>query len=437
MKQTAPLWTKRLPAEFASFAALLSSGLVLGNILLVLLSIIPLLFFIQALNYPRPSRLQLRRGRSSAVAWLNQDTPVSSHLRVGQGVGLVTVRDELPQHFALASGNNLQVFWKGTAPLEADFKYDLRCTKRGLYDIGKAKFELLHFSGLTQTSFVSDRSTTQLMVQQRLVDLRKMRDPRLYSRLPMPHGAVSRMGASTTDFKEIRQYRPGDPFRSINWKASAKRLGSMQGVPLINEYEREGRKTVWIFLDGGRGMSIGSDIENAFEYAVQAAYGLARFYMSRNCNVGLCTYPGGAEVLPDLGRRQAAVLSRAFMSMQLSPDEGQLRRSVREQRSHFEGTSPLHIIITMVRKDNAAETLEGIKELRRSSGREAEVMLLHVNGYDLAVNDEVGRAAATALNLQQLPLLRGMRKGGARVVPWNPRAQSMQRLMLLGMSRRR
>jgi len=63
--------------------------------------------------------------------------------------------------------------------------------------------------------------------------------------------------------------------------------------------------------------------------------------------------------------------------------------------------------------------------------------VLHVNGYDLAVKDESGRAAATALNLQQLPLLRSMRKGGARVVPWNPRVQSMQRLMMLGMARRR
>lgn len=437
MKPTAALWTKTLSAEFAGFAALLSLGLLLGNILIVLVSIIPLLFFIQALNFPGPSQLQLRRGRSSAKAWLDQDTPVSSHLHVGQGVGLVTVRDELPQHFSLASGNNLQVFWKGTVPLDVDFAYELRCTKRGLYEIGKAKFELLHFSGLTQTSFFSDRATTTLMVQQRLIDLRKMRDPRLYSRLPMPHGAVSRMGASTTDFKEIRQYRPGDPFRGINWKATARRLSSTQGVPLMNEYEREGRKTVWIFLDGGKGMSIGSEIENAFEYAVQAAFGLARFYMSRNCNVGLCAYPNGAEVLPDLGRRQAAVLSRAFVGMQLSSEEGHLRRSVRGLRRHFEGTSPLFIIITMVRKDNTEETLEGIKELRRSSGREAEVLLLHVNGYELAVNDESGRAAAVALNIQQLPLLRSIRKSGVQVVPWNPRVQSMQRLMLVGMSRRR
>jgi len=110
---------------------------------------------------------------------------------------------------------------------------------------------------------------------------------------------------------------------------------------------------------------------------------------------------------------------------------------VRGLRRHFEGTSPLFIIITMVRKDNTEETLEGIKELRRSSGREAEVLLLHVNGYELAVNDESGRAAAVALNIQQLPLLRSIRKSGVQVVPWNPRVQSMQRLMLVGMSRRR
>jgi uncharacterized protein (DUF58 family) len=184
-------------------------------------------------------------------------------------------------------------------------------------------------------------------------------------------------------------------------------------------------------------MSIGSDIENTFEYAVQAAYGLARFYLSRNCSVGLCTYPDGPRLLPDQGRRQTAILSRTFMRLQLSTLEGDLCRSARQLRSHFEGTSPLFILITMVRQNNASGILEGIQELRRNSGREAQVMLLHVDGYELAVNDEAGKAAALVMHLQDLPLLRSMRKSGAQVVPWNPRAQSVQNLMLLGMSRRR
>ena len=54
----------------------------------------------------------------------------------------------------------------------------------------------------------------------------------------------------------------------------------------MNEYEKEGKKTVMIFIDAGQRMSLGSTVDNAFEHAIQAASGLTSFYLDRGMRVG-------------------------------------------------------------------------------------------------------------------------------------------------------
>jgi len=40
--------------------------------------------------------------------------------------------------------------------------------------------------------------------------------------------------------------------------------------PVVNEFEKEGKKSVWIFLDTSKIMSFGSNIKNVKEYSVEA-----------------------------------------------------------------------------------------------------------------------------------------------------------------------
>ena len=43
--------------------------------------------------------------------------------------------------------------------------------------------------------------------------------------------------------RELREHQPGDPFRRIAWKASARR-----GVLLVRDFEREERDVIWLVL---------------------------------------------------------------------------------------------------------------------------------------------------------------------------------------------
>ena len=53
------------------------------------------------------------------------------------------------------------------------------------------------------TAFDSEENLYRLIVRPEPVGIRKVRDPRLRSSMPMPSGAVSKLGVRTTDFLEI------------------------------------------------------------------------------------------------------------------------------------------------------------------------------------------------------------------------------------------
>lgn len=426
----------RVSAEFKTFAILLVVGIFLGNVLIVLLSLIPMLFVVLSLLYHSPTRMSMSRPIPRLNAYINEDVTVSSELSVHDGIGIVTVGDYLPAHFRIAEGNNFRVFWKSGRPLRVPMQYTVECTKRGVYAIGNSNIESINFAGIEENVIVPANQPVELLVQQRPMDLRKMRDPRLLSRVPMPLGAASKLGSITTDFKELREYRQGDPFRHINWKASVRNADLEISNPLVNEYEREGQQVVWIFLDASETMSVGSSVENAFEHGIRAANGLSQFYLARNCRVGLKAFNSGRQILPDVGRRQRAMISKLLLGVEMTKLRGMLRDDVRGCRGHLVGSSPLFIVITMVRPDNVEELRTGIREMRLSSGPRSKVLVLHVDGNGLIPTNEAEEAGTMAANLLSLSSLRSLAVAGTTVVPWNPRRQTLNDMMLKGMRRK-
>jgi uncharacterized repeat protein (TIGR01451 family) len=96
----------------------------------------------------------------------------------------------------------------------------------------------------------------------------------------------ARAGGSGTEFFGVREYQPGDPPHSINWRASARYSDTLYA----NEYQQERVADVGIVLDGrlrtnefGRGHSL-------FEYSVRAAASLADALLSQGNRVGLLLY---------------------------------------------------------------------------------------------------------------------------------------------------
>ena len=79
-------------------------------------------------------------------------------------------------------------------------------------------------------------------------------------------------------------------------------------------------KTVMIFLDASARMSLGSTVDNAFEHAIQAASGIASFYLDQGMRVGVYAYHFGEYILPDTGRKQASLITRSLIDIQIADD---------------------------------------------------------------------------------------------------------------------
>lgn len=422
------------------FFTLLLAAILFGNVILLYLSIVPLLVTVFAVAFDTPGNVRLERKVNKLSAWVNSTIDMSVKITATKGFGIITVADTLPEHFELVEGNNFRVFWKGFGKLSEELHYKVKCTKRGVYTIGPAKCECRHISSFKQTQMSLSEDSTELIVRQKPLSIRRLRDPRVVSRIPMPLGSTSKMGMMTTDFKEIREYTSGDSYRHINWKATARSANPIRNMPLVNEFEREGKKIVWVFLDGSASMAIGTNVENIFEYALQAVLGLSQFYLARNCHIGLYVYNDGGKCLfPDTGRRQEYKLYKTTLGLDVSTTREPLVKAVKKCRGHLVGTNPFSIIIANVRKDNLQELLDGVTELKKYSktiGKEPQVLVLHVNGYSIAAKDYFENAGAVMLDLRNQATIRALRHAGVFVTSWDPKSQSLASLMMLGVKRR-
>lgn len=96
----------------------------------------------------------------------------------------------------------------------------------------------------------------------------------------------ARAGGAGTEFFGVREYQPGDPPSSINWRASARYIDTLYA----NEYQQERVADVGIVLDGRLRTNEFARGHSLFEYSVQAAASLSDALLNQGNRVGLLLY---------------------------------------------------------------------------------------------------------------------------------------------------
>ncbi len=145
--------------------------------------------------------------------------------------------------------------------------------------------------------------------------------PRALARpLMLPHGGRSRTVAVTgragrkrgdgNELHELRELMPGDSFRRIAWKASAKR-----GKLVVKEFEREERDVVVIVIDASVELWSGPMGGAPLDRSIDVTATLASHHINRGDNVGLRIVAARelCRVEPDSGRHQASRIVAALM----------------------------------------------------------------------------------------------------------------------------
>jgi uncharacterized protein (DUF58 family) len=145
--------------------------------------------------------------------------------------------------------------------------------------------------------------------------------PRALARpLVLPHGGRSQTTAMVgrsgrqrgdgTDLHELRELLPGDSFRRIAWKASAKR-----GQLVVKEFEREERDVVMLVLDASVELWSGAMGGAPLDRAIDLTATLAAHHAGRGDYVGLSIVASRelCRVDADGGRQQASRIVAALM----------------------------------------------------------------------------------------------------------------------------
>ncbi len=418
------------------------TGMVTGNGVLIGLGLVSLLFTVISTSISEPSEPSLSPVAESTILYVDDEYLLEYLVHVESGTGLLTLGGDIPPHFELTEGNNVQSFWVEDSNRDISFHYTMKCTKREVYTIQAPLWEASHPLGLKPTKLGRFPDTTELIIKPRTLTAKRIRRQKLLSQIPMPAESRIKIGVPTTTFKELREYSHGDSYRQINWKATARKGG--QGKPSVNEYEREGRRVVFIFLDTSSSLGLGTSLKNSFEYAVQATLGLSEYYLSRQCMVGLCLFNSDTSVsqtrsrenlflFPETGKVQLFKVHRMLLNTELKASKSSLSEAVNQMKGHIRGTNPLFCVVSRLNGKNQPELTQGILDFRKYSRRSrtmANVMLINVSGYSLSINKRGDKTAAGLLEHHENARVSALRNLGITAINWNPSLHSFTDVLL-------
>lgn len=148
-----------------------------------------------------------------------------------------------------------------------------------------------------------------------------------------------------TEPESVREWAPGDPFRAINWKATARR-----GRVMVAQYEVERTQNVMILLDAGRLMTPRVDEQRKLDYAVTAALSVAAVAALANDKVGVVAFAG--EILrasaPRPSGRSSSRIAAALHDLEPRFEESDYDSAFAYVRTHVHKRSLIVFFTDMV-----------------------------------------------------------------------------------------
>ncbi|MEP6513479.1 MAG: DUF58 domain-containing protein [Parafilimonas sp.] len=191
------------------------------------------------------------------------------------------VIDEIPHQL-----QRRDVLFKLTLqPGEAkNIRYNLRPVKRGSYDFGDILIYVAAAMGFLNRRY-SMGQAVNVPVYPSYLQLRKYQLIATAIRLNEAGIKKIRRLGHSMEFEQIKEYVPGDDYRTINWKATARKGGLM-----INNYTDEKSQQVYCVIDKSRVMKMPFNRLTLLDYAINASLVLCNVALTKGDRAGLLTF---------------------------------------------------------------------------------------------------------------------------------------------------
>jgi uncharacterized protein (DUF58 family) len=175
--------------------------------------------------------------------------------------------------------------------------YKLRPTQRGEYDFGHILLYITTVIGLAIRR-VRCATPVNVAVYPSYIMMHQ------YEFLAIHHNLqelgikkIRRIGHNT-EFESIKEYIKGDDYRTINWKASARRH-----FPMVNVFQDERSQQIYNIIDKGRIMQNAFRGMTLLDYAINASLVLSFIAIRKDDKAGLATFAEKFETFIPAGKQ--------------------------------------------------------------------------------------------------------------------------------------
>ena len=310
---------------------------------------------------------------------------------------------------------------------EKIYEYSLKPHTRGEYEFGRLNVFIKQKLGLIIRRLRFDLQTT-VPVYPSFIQMRKYELLAVSNKLTEAGIKKIRRLSHTLEFEQIKEYVQGDDYRTINWKATARRSQLM-----VNQYLDEKSQKVFCLIDMGRNMKMPFEGMSLLDYAINSSLVLSNIAMLKHDRAGLITF----------SHKIHSLLPAERSKMQMK----RILESLYNQQTNFSEPNFEQVYATVKRKINQRSLLvlftnfewhismmRQIKYLRQLSKQHLLLVVFFKNTelYDVlseetrTVNDIYLKTVIEKLNYEKRLIVKELKKYGIQSILTEPQNLSVE-----------
>ncbi len=194
----------------------------------------------------------------------------------------IKIADEMPVQFQARDvfiDEGFKAYEKKT------IEYSVRPVSRGEYVFGVIQFFITTYLGLIERRYEVEAENI-VPCYPSFLQLKKFQLMAATNKLAELGVKQIRKIGHSMEFENIKEYVQGDDYRTINWKAAARRGGTL----MVNNYTDERSQPVYCIINSGRVMKMPFDGLTLLDYAINASLVLSNISLIKQDKAGLITY---------------------------------------------------------------------------------------------------------------------------------------------------
>lgn len=167
---------------------------------------------------------------------------------------------------------------------EVSLDYELRPVSRGEFTFGDINLFVQGPLRLVKRRYIFPAAQT-IKVYPSFIQMRRYQLLAVSNRLQEAGVKRMRRLGHSMEFEQIKEYVPGDDYRTINWKATARKDGLM-----VNNFTDERSQQIYCLINKGRVMKMPFLGMTLLDHAINAALVLSNVAVVRQDRAGLITF---------------------------------------------------------------------------------------------------------------------------------------------------